>query len=393
MTPEREMEIRAYYAHEGEPPVSFYRPKEAGSAARYDMAEVLAALDAEREKAARLERERDELAAQLACDACDGSGVAVSGPCGCGGRGLPEMLRAVRVALHDVTRERDELAAQLAALHAAASAVQTRARALPVSMTEIVHAEEWDDLDRTIADAAPTAAKHKRRVRAKVIAEVLGLYDGTNGCAAADLTPVIEAAQSLETRIRADERVRALREAAERLREHAASIADAEARRVAAEMRAIQAEGRAERLERELAEARRGYDTVTAALEGGTGDPLASALRRAEKAERERDAARAQLAALREAAARYVHSLGEDEETHPTLGRVFVSRDDDGAEDALDEALAASAPDAEAYTRRVQADALESAADAMRADTSLPFDTRDGRDWLRARAAELRGGR
>lgn len=65
MTPEREMEIRAYYAHEGEPPVSFYRPKEAGSAARYDMAEVLAALDAEREKAARLERERDTLAAKL----------------------------------------------------------------------------------------------------------------------------------------------------------------------------------------------------------------------------------------------------------------------------------------------------------------------------------------
>lgn len=121
-------------------------------------------------------------------------------------------------------RERDEARAQLAALHAAASAVQTRARALPVSMTEIVHAEEWDDLDRTIADAAPTAAKHKRRVRAKVIAEVLGLYDGTNGCAAADLTPVIEAAQSLETRIRADERVRALREAAECLREHAASM-------------------------------------------------------------------------------------------------------------------------------------------------------------------------
>ena len=66
-------------------------------------------------------------------------------------------------------------------------------------------------------------------------------------------------------------------------------VADAEARRVAAETRAIQAESRAERLERELAEARRGYDTVTAALEGGTGDPLAHALRRAEKAEREPD--------------------------------------------------------------------------------------------------------
>jgi len=38
----------------------------------------------------------------------------------------------------------------------------------------------------------------ERRGRAKVIAEVLGLYDGTNGCAAADLTPVIDAAQSLD---------------------------------------------------------------------------------------------------------------------------------------------------------------------------------------------------
>lgn len=110
MTPEREMEIRASVA------LTRYDRREPGDSPGEQIRDTLAALDAEREKVARLERERDELAAQLACDACDGSGVAVSGPCGCGGRGLPEMLRAVRVALHDVTRERDELAAQLAAL-------------------------------------------------------------------------------------------------------------------------------------------------------------------------------------------------------------------------------------------------------------------------------------
>lgn len=67
--------------------------------------------------------------------------------------------------------ERDEARAQLAALHAAASAVQTRARALPVSMTEIVHAEEWDDLDRVLAALATSAAEYDARVRAPVEAE------------------------------------------------------------------------------------------------------------------------------------------------------------------------------------------------------------------------------
>lgn len=113
--------------------------------------------------------------------------------------------------------------------------------------------------------------------------------------------------------------------------------------------------------------------------------------RRAEKAERGRDELAAQLAALREAAARYVHSLGEDEETHPTLGRVFVSRDDDGAEDALDEALADTAPAVEAYTRRVQAEALESA--AKRANAEGGEEAHSWALWMMERAAEIRGGR
>lgn len=66
-----------------------------------------------------------------------------------------------------------EARAQLAALHAAATAVQTKARALPVSMTEIVHAEEWDDLDRAIADTQAAAAEHERRVRADERAKAL----------------------------------------------------------------------------------------------------------------------------------------------------------------------------------------------------------------------------
>lgn len=163
---------------------------------------LLEALDDAEKRVRDIEDLRARIVSAMSCEPDDDS----------------DLVEAVRENVRerdDAERERDAARAQLAALHAAASAVQTRARALPVSMTEIVHAEEWDDLDRTIADAAPTAAKHKRRVRAKVIAEVLGLYDGTNGCAAADLTPVIKAAQSLETRIRADERVRALREAAD----------------------------------------------------------------------------------------------------------------------------------------------------------------------------------
>ncbi|MBK8260181.1 MAG: hypothetical protein IPK80_02455 [Nannocystis sp.] len=74
-------------------------------------------------------------------------------------------------AARQLEAERDEARAQLAALHAAASAVQAKARALPVSMTEIVHAEEWDDLDRVLADLATAAAEHERRVRAPVEAE------------------------------------------------------------------------------------------------------------------------------------------------------------------------------------------------------------------------------
>lgn len=46
-----------------------------------------------------------------------------------------------------------------------------------------------------------TLVAERGKARARVIDEVLGLYDGSNMCAAADLTPVIEAAQALSERI------------------------------------------------------------------------------------------------------------------------------------------------------------------------------------------------
>lgn len=59
MTPEREMEIRASVA------LTRYDRREPGDSPGEQIRDTLAALDAEREKAARLERERDELAAKL----------------------------------------------------------------------------------------------------------------------------------------------------------------------------------------------------------------------------------------------------------------------------------------------------------------------------------------
>ena len=47
-----------------------------------------------------------ELGNALACDACDGSGHALSGPCGCRGLGLPEMLSEVR---HQLAQARAEI--------------------------------------------------------------------------------------------------------------------------------------------------------------------------------------------------------------------------------------------------------------------------------------------
>lgn len=163
MTPEREMEIRASVA------LTRYDRREPGDSPGEQIRDTLAALDAEREKVARLERERDELAAQLACDACDGSGVAVSGPCGCGGRGLPEMLRAVRVALHDVTRERDELAAQLAALREAAG---------PAAQAEYASDEETRTLRIALAASAPAVEAYTRRVQAEALESAATVFRG-----------------------------------------------------------------------------------------------------------------------------------------------------------------------------------------------------------------------
>lgn len=162
---------------------------------------------------------------------------------------------AANPILENTQRDLDEARAQLAALHAAASAVQTKARALPVSMTEIVHAEEWDDLDRVLADLATAAAEHDAQVReqgimegrqemrdtatvaieaakrrgeerdqfAAALAEVRD-HARTHGYAALAAALTADLAAQREARIRADERAKALREAAECLREHAASM-------------------------------------------------------------------------------------------------------------------------------------------------------------------------
>ena len=155
-------------------------------------------------------------------------------------------LRAFVKVIRKLAKERHEARAQLAALHAAATAVQTKARALPVSMTEIVHAEEWDDLDRVLANTATATAEHDARVRAPVEAErdqLATALDATkrvatvfaNAVATGDEMVMDVALQRMretfaaipadlaaqrEARTRADERAKALREAADRIERH-----------------------------------------------------------------------------------------------------------------------------------------------------------------------------
>lgn len=97
----------------------------------------------------------------------------------------------------------------------------------------------------------------------------------------------------------------------------------------------------------------------------------------------ERDELAAQLAALREAAGPAAQAeYATDEETR-----------------ALRIALADTAAAVEAYTRRVQAEALESAADSvcdheqLAEGRTLAAERTSLQRWLRARAAEIRGGR
>lgn len=124
--------------------------------------------------------------------------------------------------------------------------------------------------------------------------------------------------------------------------------------------------------------------------------------------ERERDELAAQLAALREAATGAARFW--------TDAPAPISHDGMNAVvQALFDALSASAPAVEAYTRRVQAEALESAADEIEARgeatrhpwmlgpsehnpsgtvlTDAGAAKCDEARWLRARARELRGGR
>lgn len=67
-----------------------------------DLEERLASVEALTARVAELE-------AQLACDACDGSGTALSGPCGCKGRGVVGMLESVRLAKFDISAKHARL--------------------------------------------------------------------------------------------------------------------------------------------------------------------------------------------------------------------------------------------------------------------------------------------
>jgi DNA repair exonuclease SbcCD ATPase subunit len=68
-----------------------------------DMADEQIKLEAQ---LAEAKTEIERLKNALACDACDGSGNAGSGPCGCRGLGLPEMLTSVR---HEYARAQAEI--------------------------------------------------------------------------------------------------------------------------------------------------------------------------------------------------------------------------------------------------------------------------------------------
>ncbi len=157
---------------------------------------------------------------------------------------------AIVASLNDaraVLEALDEARAQLAAMHAAAQRFRDAVsddgltcRDNGLDSAAAVE-EEWDDLDRVLADLATAAAEHERRVRAPVeaecnqlaaaLAEVRGASAPLLGaCLASDGRQTLIAADSLnvvlaslpadlaaqrEARIRADERARALREAAD----------------------------------------------------------------------------------------------------------------------------------------------------------------------------------
>ncbi len=59
--------------------------------------------------------------------------------------------------------ERDALAGQLAALREAVAGVRCALAGAPVSMSEIVHAEEWDALDAAYVDSGRAAEAYARR--------------------------------------------------------------------------------------------------------------------------------------------------------------------------------------------------------------------------------------
>jgi len=116
-------------------------------------------------------------------------------------------------------------------------------------------------------------------------------------------------------------------------------------------------------------------------------EKLAQLQRQCARLERERDELAAQLAALRAEVRGPLALFDADSDEDP-------SRDDvHSALLMLRDALADTAPAAEAHTRRVQAEALESAAEAFALARREHRDVQHADSWLRARAAEIRGGR
>ena len=122
-------------------------------------------------------------------------------------------------------------------------------------------------------------------------------------------------------------------------------------------------------------------------------DALADQVRRLE---RERDKLAAQLATLRSHSLAFFDAVANLRRIGPPAVEGTSAEIDAYCDsmEALESALTAPAPAVETHTRRVQAEALDSAADVYcEEDDGEPRGTRQTCAWLRRRAADLRGGR
>lgn len=158
MPPEREMEIRASVA------LTRYDRREPGDSPGEQIRDTLAAPDAEREKAARLERERDELLAQIT--------------------ELNEEALKVEAQLAATLRERDALAAKLdereGDMHARIRAEYDRTIADAWRAANARMADERD----TLAAALVEVRKHAVSVSSCLAEAEIGGHEGDeeSGC-------------------------------------------------------------------------------------------------------------------------------------------------------------------------------------------------------------------